>query len=152
MTLPNSKFDLLYKNGAGNTVLNLAVKTGQVKYIKLILLKIHNLSSNLEDEDPEDLDPAQYNLKILSQISLLKNNKGYTPFLSAVDLGNFSVFRILLDLSHFHDTQSPAPATLLLPQLMQSSCEKLEESPLLKALRLNQSLELTYSLLHVATS
>jgi hypothetical protein len=28
MTLPNSKFDMLYKNGAGNTVLHLAVKTG----------------------------------------------------------------------------------------------------------------------------
>lgn len=35
---------------------------------------------------------------------------------------------------------------------MASSCEKLQESPILKALRLNSSLELTYSLLHVATS
>lgn len=118
MTLPNSKIDLLYKNGAGNTALNLAVKTGQVKYVKLVLLKLHNLSSNLEDEDPEDLDPSLYNLKILSQTSLLKNNKGYTPLLSAVEDGKFPVFRLLLDLSHFHDTQSPPPATQLLPQLM----------------------------------
>ena len=56
---------MLYKNGAGNTVLNLAVKTGQVKYVKLILLKLHNLSPNFEDEDPEDLNPSQYNLKLL---------------------------------------------------------------------------------------
>ena len=118
MTLPNSKIDLLYKNGAGNTALNLAVKTGQVKYVKLVLLKLHNLSPNLEDEDPEDLDPSLYNLKILSQTSLLKNNKGYTPLLSAVEDGKFPVFRLLLDLSHFHDTQSPPPATQLLPQLM----------------------------------
>lgn len=53
--------------------------------MKLVLLKLHNLSPNLEDEDPEDLDPSQYNLKLLGQISLLKNNKGYTPLLSAVD-------------------------------------------------------------------
>ncbi len=46
-------------------MLNLAVKTGQVKYVKLILLRLHNLSPNLEDEDPEDLDPSQYNLKLL---------------------------------------------------------------------------------------
>lgn len=65
MTLPNGKFDMLYKNGAGNSVLNLAVKTSQVKYVKLVLLKLHNLSPNLEDEDPEDLDPSQYNLKLL---------------------------------------------------------------------------------------
>lgn len=109
MTLPNSKFDLLYKNGAGNTALNLAVKTGQVKYVKLVLLKLHNLSPNLEDEDPADLDPSDYNLKILSQTILLKNNKGYTPLLSAVEDGKFPLFRLLLDLTHFYDTQVPAP-------------------------------------------
>ena len=45
MTLQNLNFDLYYKNGSGNTALHLAIRTGQVKYVKLLLLKIAFLSS-----------------------------------------------------------------------------------------------------------
>ena len=114
---------------------------------------MHNLSANLENHSPEDLDPSDYNLRLIGHLSLIRNNKGYTALNQSVDQGNFPLFRLLLDLCHFHDTQSPPPQQLLMPTLMSSQCAKLEESPLLKALRMPSTpLELSYSLLHVATT
>jgi len=63
----------------------------------------------LEEDDENDLDPSDYNLKLLKDLVLVKNNKGQTPLLSAVDEGVFGVFRLLLDLSHFYDTQQQSP-------------------------------------------
>jgi hypothetical protein len=45
LTLPNAKFEPAEKNGQGNTSLHLAVKTGQIKYVKSMILKVVFLSS-----------------------------------------------------------------------------------------------------------
>lgn len=37
LTLPNAKFEFIEKNGSGNSVLHLAVKTGQLKYVKAVI-------------------------------------------------------------------------------------------------------------------
>ena len=89
LTVPNGKFDPSEKNGLGNTSLHLAVKTGQLKYVKSMLLKLAFLSS---EEQEDDFDPKYYNLKLLRELSLAKNNKGYSPVLLAVDEGNTQIF------------------------------------------------------------
>jgi hypothetical protein len=64
-------------------------------------------------------------MRLLRDLSLLKNNKGMSPLLTAVDEGNFAVFRLLLELTHLHDTSvDPAPNITLLPILMSLGCEK----------------------------
>jgi len=109
LTLPNGKFDPKEKNGLGNTSLHLAVKTGQLKFVKSMIMKLAFLSSV---EDDEDFDPKFFNLKLLRDLSLIKNNKGYTPLLLSVDEGNTEIFQFLLSLLIASD-QLSAGAPLL---------------------------------------
>lgn len=48
LTMPNLNFDLTYKNGMGNTALHFAIKTGELRYVRIVLLKLPYLS------EPED--------------------------------------------------------------------------------------------------
>jgi ankyrin repeat protein len=145
MTIPNLSFDLSYRNGGGNTVLHLAIKTGQLKFVKLVLLKLAFLDSAC-DED-QAIDPETYNMRTLRNLSSLTNQKGFTPLLMAVDSGSFPIFRALLELSFYHDATAP-DGRKLLQTVLRSACSEKGETPLLKAARLNH-LEMVFSLLNL---
>lgn len=102
MTLPNLNFDINYKNGSGNTALHLAIRTGSIQFVRLVLLKLTYLSS--ESEESTQDDPKYFNMKLLKELSLITNNKGMTPLMTAVDQSAFPIFRLLLELTYFYDT------------------------------------------------
>ncbi len=108
------------------------MKTGQLKYVKSMIMKIAFLSS-LEDE--EDFDPKYFNLKLLRELSTLKNNKGYTPILLAIEDGNTEIFQFLLSLLIASDQLSAGAP--LLPKVLNLKCDAKGENSFLKASRLN---------------
>lgn len=68
-----------------------------------------------------------------------------TPLLTAVDQGNYEVFRFLLEIYHSNDSSSTS--NKVLPRIISLKCDK-GESALLKAIRTRQQ-EVVYSLLHL---
>ena len=90
LTLPNANFNFLEKNGSGNTVLHLAIKTNMLKFVKMLLMKVPYLSSmDIDDNSLEANDHNYFNLKLLKDLSTITNNKGMSSLLAAVDQGNF---------------------------------------------------------------
>ena len=85
MTLPDLNFDLRQKNGAGNTALHLAIKTSQLKFVRMILVKLSFLSSSENTTENEDMDPKYFNMKNVRELSVIANNKGVTPLIAAVE-------------------------------------------------------------------
>ena len=65
LTLQSATFDLAFQNGSGNNCLHLAVKTGDVKFLRLVLLKLAFLDWGGE----QDYDMRCFNLKTLRDLS-----------------------------------------------------------------------------------
>lgn len=97
--LTSATFDLAFQNGSGNNCLHLAVKTGEVRFLRLVLLKLAFLDGGGE----QDYDMRCFNLKTLRDLSQAQNKKGLSPLMLAVDEGDFPVFRFLLELTYYHD-------------------------------------------------
>ncbi|TNV86076.1 hypothetical protein FGO68_gene9698 [Halteria grandinella] len=146
LTLPNANFDLTYPNGSGNTALHLAIKTGQLKFVKLLLLKLSYLSS----QDTTDLDdPKYFNMKVVKDTAFILNRKGLTPLLQSVEQGVFPIFRLMLELYYHYDTvvvEGDAQKGLLDKVIQGYKCQEKKENAFLKAVRLNHK-EMIYSLL-----
>ena len=99
LTLQSATFDPAYQNGSGNNCLHLAVKTGEVRFLRLVLLKLAFLDGGGE----QDYDMRCFNMKTLRDLSQAYNKKGLSPLMLAVDEGDFPVFRCLLELLYYHD-------------------------------------------------
>ena len=99
LTLQSASFDPAYQNGSGNNSLHLAVKTGEVRFLRLVLLKLAFLDGGGE----QDYDMRCFNMKTLRDLSQAYNKKGLSPLMLAVDEGDFPVFRCLLELLYYHD-------------------------------------------------
>ena len=60
-----------------------------------------------------------------------------TPFMVAVEQGNYDVFRLLLEIYYYMDRLSPSKK--LLAKLINVPCDKGGETALIKAIRTNNS-------------
>ena len=112
--------------------------------MKASLQKTAFLSSIDEDED---YDPKYFNLKLLKDISLVVNNKGFTPLLLSIDQGSTDIFQLLLSLL----IASSSNDSKVMAQSLSLKCENKGENALVKAARLNH-LQILKFLLHLILS
>jgi len=137
-------FDLGYKNSVGNTAVHLVVKSGQPSLLKLMFVQdLERAELYLGSGTAEDLRGV-LNEQALRTL-VVQNTKLQSPLLLAVHLGNYEVFRFLLELHYVHDQTLAAQKTL--PVVVGQRDHK-RETCLVKAARSKQ-LEMVYSLLHL---
>ena len=113
----------------GNTALHLAIKTSQIKFVKILFAPSLDSIDNTE-EIYGQIGADKW--KLLEN----RNNKGMTALLAAVDSGNFEVFRFLLELYHYHDEVLGGKGEKILPKIIDMRCDR-GENCLLKAARTN---------------
>lgn len=68
----------------------------------------------------------------LTKCLLLKNDKGYTPFELAIDVGSTQMFRLILELYNSIELKNPNSKVL---SLAVTTSDNLGDTPLIKALK-----------------
>jgi len=143
------EMDFAYKNSMGMSVMHLAIRANSPAMVKLLCLQNHKNTETIDkvvqNAKIDDIK-GNLNIKMLVKLLTLTNNKGFTPLATAVDHGNYEIFRFIFELYiHIQRTQARHP---ILSQIFSSKDAKLQETVLIKAIRLLR-VEMAYSMLHL---